>query len=359
MPNLRLPKERQRNFWSQIREFSHVARDWLRKVRRRVRKAAGESSSVKAVPCHAGVRQSTMSGTFATAAPPKVYAVKGMLSRKERDMLYTLARDRFTDSGAVIDAGALFGASTVSLAAGLADRRAEFIRPPLHSYDHFLIDEYIRAFLLQKLQIDRQIGDSFYDLYQRNIEPYRHLISLHRGDLLSQKWTADDIEILFLDVCKSPQLNSHVLQEFLPHLIPGLSVFVQQDYHHPHLPWIHVTMEALNRCFEVETESVGESIVCRFVNPPTEEELDACITYSFSPTEQVALIDSAIERLAPQNRGCVALAKAILCLSLFGHAAAEKQLAELLSVYSEGNVPFRNWNVYVEQVRRTIAISNR
>ena len=39
MPNLRLPKERQRSFWSQIREFSHVARDWLRKVRRSARKA--------------------------------------------------------------------------------------------------------------------------------------------------------------------------------------------------------------------------------------------------------------------------------------------------------------------------------
>jgi hypothetical protein len=39
MPNLRFPRERQRSFWSQIREFSHVARDWLRKVRRRTRKA--------------------------------------------------------------------------------------------------------------------------------------------------------------------------------------------------------------------------------------------------------------------------------------------------------------------------------
>jgi hypothetical protein len=39
MPSLRLPKECQGSFWSQIREFSHVARDWLRKVRRRVRKA--------------------------------------------------------------------------------------------------------------------------------------------------------------------------------------------------------------------------------------------------------------------------------------------------------------------------------
>ena len=39
MTNLHLPKERQRSFWSQIREFSHVARDWLRKVRRSARKA--------------------------------------------------------------------------------------------------------------------------------------------------------------------------------------------------------------------------------------------------------------------------------------------------------------------------------
>ena len=39
MPKLRFPKERQRSFWWHIREFSHVARDWLRKVRRTVRKA--------------------------------------------------------------------------------------------------------------------------------------------------------------------------------------------------------------------------------------------------------------------------------------------------------------------------------
>ena len=39
MPKLRFPKERQRSFWWHIREFSHVARDWLRKVRRSTRKA--------------------------------------------------------------------------------------------------------------------------------------------------------------------------------------------------------------------------------------------------------------------------------------------------------------------------------
>ena len=39
MPDLHLSKDRQRSLWSQIREFSHVARDWLRKVRKKVRKA--------------------------------------------------------------------------------------------------------------------------------------------------------------------------------------------------------------------------------------------------------------------------------------------------------------------------------
>ncbi len=39
MPKPRLPKKRQQSFWWQFREFSHVARDWLRKVRRSTRKA--------------------------------------------------------------------------------------------------------------------------------------------------------------------------------------------------------------------------------------------------------------------------------------------------------------------------------
>jgi len=40
------------------------------------------------------------------------------------------------------------------------------------------------------------------------------------------------------------------MTRFFPHLIPGISLVIQQDYIHFALPWIHITMERLAEYFE-------------------------------------------------------------------------------------------------------------
>ena len=52
------------------------------------------------------------------------------------------------------------------------------------------------------------------------------------GNLLALDWTGGPIEILFIDLAKSWDLNRWVLTKTFPRLIPGHSVVIQQDWVH-------------------------------------------------------------------------------------------------------------------------------
>ncbi|MDH4067048.1 MAG: hypothetical protein OEW19_21830, partial [Acidobacteriota bacterium] len=71
-------------------------------------------------------------------------------------------------------------------------------------------------------------------------------VSVHEGDITTFPWPGDRaIEILFIDVAKTWDINDFLLQHFFPRLIPGVSSVIQQDYHWPHTPWLSITMELL------------------------------------------------------------------------------------------------------------------
>ena len=72
------------------------------------------------------------------------------------------------------------------------------------------------------------------------------MVTVHEGDIATFPWPADrDIEILFIDIAKNWATNDVILHQFLPRLIAGVSVVIQQDYHWPGTPWIPVSMELL------------------------------------------------------------------------------------------------------------------
>jgi hypothetical protein len=174
--------------------------------------------------------------------PPGVLAVLSMLSYEERALLFELGR-RFDDRGAIIDAGCFLGGSTLSLASGLA--AASKGRPGLiHSYDLLRVDpEHTAGY---SAEIDKlRVGDSLRPLFEQNIAAHRGLISLHEGNILDERWPGEPIEVLFIDVCKSWEINAHVVAEFFPCLIPGTSVIVQQDLVHWKYPWCAIVMEHL------------------------------------------------------------------------------------------------------------------
>ena len=182
-----------------------------------------------------------MRPTQSTTLPPELTQVKTMLSAQELDLLYTLARDRYTGRGEIVDGGAFLGGSTLALACGLRDNRAVADKDRrIHSYDLFVSDSFVSQFIDGYPE-----GTSTRPYYDGVIAPVASHVDVHQGDIANFPWPRDrGIEILFIDVAKSWETNDYLLRQFFPRLLPGASV-IQQDYHWPHTPWISITMELL------------------------------------------------------------------------------------------------------------------
>jgi hypothetical protein len=202
--------------------------------------------------------------------PAPVLAVMSMLSYEERALLFALG-SRFEDSGAVVDAGCFLGGSTLSLASGLA--AASKGRPGvIHTYDLLRVDpEHTSGY---SAEVDGlEIGDSLRPLFEKNVAAHRDLVTLHQGDVLKEKWTGDPVEILFIDICKSWEINAHIVEQFFPALVPGVSVVVQQDLVHWKYPWCAIVMEHLSDHFEYLGWTWYASSVWRCRTIPTQAEL--------------------------------------------------------------------------------------
>jgi hypothetical protein len=177
--------------------------------------------------------------------PDEVLEVPTMLSVQERALLYVLARDYADPSqGAIVDAGCFLGGSTVALLAGLRDRSTAWTGPPVVSYDLFRVeaysyDKYFGA------HFDKQVGDSFRDLYDVHVSGFGVPHVTHEGDLARIGWNGGPIQILFLDVLKSWALADAVQRAFWPHVIPGHTLIVHQDYGWGGAPWIQLGVEVI------------------------------------------------------------------------------------------------------------------
>lgn len=169
----------------------------------------------------------------------------GLLGLEERKLLYQLARYVYTGEGAVVELGAFCGASTCCLAAGLRDNpRAAGNR--LHSYDCFIANEqYLVDFIWTQFDEAVEMGQSFAAIFRRVTAEFVDLIEVHTGDLLEESWPSEKpIEILFVDVAKTLALSGKVLNEIVPHLIPGKSIVIHQDFYHPTAFYLPVVMDS-------------------------------------------------------------------------------------------------------------------
>jgi hypothetical protein len=226
------------------------------------------------------------------AFPNEIFTVKGMLRDGERRLLYSLAKHDFSGKGSIVDAGAYTGASACCFGAGLADR-ARALRPRvyIHSYDLFRADE---PYVLDALNKDfgpTAIGSSFMEHFFNQTERYKALIEIHPGSFLDQRWHSGKIELLFLDVCRSAALNAHALLEFVPHLVPGKSLLIQQDFFHEFHPYIHWSMQYLKKYFLTEVPKVDATRVYRMQRRVPRAALQKIANDEFSTTEKLSLLD--------------------------------------------------------------------
>jgi hypothetical protein len=265
--------------------------------------------------------------------PADVLAVPTMLSVRERQLLHWLARHHVKGAGRIVDGGSFLGGSTVALASGLAARTDGPWERTIASYDLFRVEDYTLGQFGDYFR-DRTIGASFRPVFDTQIAPWSKHVEVREGDACEWGWSGEPIELLFLDMVKMWPLNDLVLEQFLPCLIPGQSVIVQQDYLWGFAPWIHMTMELLAPCVTILDSMPNGSVAYLLTAPVPAELIGAKLRDELSPERKRALMDSAVNRWQGEERGLVELARVMLIAELDDLVEARKEHSRVLDRYA-------------------------
>ncbi len=168
----------------------------------------------------------------------------------------------------------------------------------IHSYDLFIAD-------------DGSAADLFPYYLELNATN-RSYLQAYQGDVLKRRWSGEAVEIAFVDIAKSVELNDHVVSQFLNRLVNG-GLVIQQDHIHYYHWWLHLFMEMFSDYFELIDIVYGATAVFRVVRPLPDLggwTLDAAI-----PRERrVDLHRRHVERFPPSARAVLWCAHAKLLL---------------------------------------------
>jgi hypothetical protein len=241
--------------------------------------------------------------------PPGPAGVETMLSTEERQLLLWLTRDWYSGAGAIVDGGCFVGGSTLALAEGL--RSNERLGPDrrIDVFDLFEVEPYMADTYFAERGL--KAGESFRSLFDENTADVADLLVVHAGDFAATGWDGGDIEVLFIDLAKSWDLNDRVVQTFFPRLIADRSVVVQQDYAFAFCPWVALTMELLTDYFEPVAFVEYNSVAYVSRRPVPEGVFDTPLA-ALPLTRKIELIDGAIARFRGYPRAYLEHGRALL-----------------------------------------------
>ena len=191
-------------------------------------------------------------------SPTEIPHVASMISPAEKRLLFNLAKNN-VNNGAIIDAGVFLGASTICFAEGLKTNPKADHSARIHTYELGLVNPNMWRFF-ERNNVDTALvtDGSFLPLLRSNVAPYGDAVQLHEGDITQHQWSGP-IDILFIDVVKSPAILAHCFNTFLPHLKPG-SIVVQQDYFIDMLPYLKAPQEHLSDYFDYIGEAHSSAV---------------------------------------------------------------------------------------------------
>jgi hypothetical protein len=242
--------------------------------------------------------------------PKSCASVPTMLVPDELRLLHYLADECYTGEGSIVDAGCFLGGSTLALADGLRrnlQRRRLVETKLIHTYDRFEIEDWT---LGRYFSGSAKVGESFRPLFDCHIAPYSDLVEVHEGDVCSFPWRGGPIEILFIDIAKHWTVCDWVTWQFFPHLIPGKSVVIQQDYlYHHWVAWLHITMEFYSDYFEYVCDTGVNSVVFLNTKSIPEDVLRDQTVASLSTAEKIELMDRAAGRFSDARADLLRSAK--------------------------------------------------
>ncbi|MEM9247895.1 MAG: hypothetical protein AAGB05_04255 [Pseudomonadota bacterium] len=196
--------------------------------------------------------------------------VPTMLSSEEQKLYYWLTAFWAEGAGEIVDLGCFAGGSTARLAEG---HRVAGLRTGLHAYDRFTAKEDVKASVLYPQGIEPFEGEDILPLAERLLSPWAPRITFHRGEIDQHTWSDGPIELLVLDASKTAATGDAMAEIFFPHLVPGQSLVVQQDFLHWSQPWVPAQMEALSGCFRPLAHAPRDTMVFLCEHVPTAEHL--------------------------------------------------------------------------------------
>lgn len=224
-------------------------------------------------------------------------ATKGvptMLSRQEQLLYHWITANWATGAGAIVELGCYAGGSTARLAEG---HRLAGLSSTIHAYDRFGINQHGKEKHLYPVGVEPFEGDDLYPLAKSLLAPWSDRIKLHPGMIEDQSWSGEDIEVLVLDASKSTRTTDRFAEMFFPHLIPGRSLVVQQDYLHWKQPWIAAQMELMADCFSPVSFAPNYTIVFRCDARVGHRSLSAGKVSDLSPETMLVTLEAAKQRL--------------------------------------------------------------
>jgi hypothetical protein len=259
--------------------------------------------------------------------PVDAVGIPTMLSKTERKLLYSLARDYAAGDAAIVDAGCFLGGSTAALLAGVRDRAERWSGPPVESYDLFRLE----AFTIDKFFADDpsvRVGQSFRDRFDAHVARFDVPHIVHEGDITEIGWSGEPIDVLFLDVVKSWEINDAVLRDFFPSLVPGRSVIVHQDYGWGEHAWIPITVELMRDSLVLIDWMEWGSHVFFLADEVPAELLERGVG-GLDLDTRFELIDQAVARSEGWVRGMLEVARTALVVERDGEEAGLSELAAI------------------------------
>ncbi|MBD3161158.1 MAG: hypothetical protein GF346_03155 [Candidatus Eisenbacteria bacterium] len=238
----------------------------------------------------------------------------GMTSSEEQATFIRYAREEHRGIGEMVDLGCWLGSTTISLAKGWRDNpaRRDGEDRRIHAYDRFVWHPTMEPIVAgTELRGRWREGDLFLDEFERRVAPWRELIEVYPGDLREQDWIGRPIEFLLVDAMKSWELAGRIVRVFYPHLVPGASLVVHQDFGHDFTSWIHLLHYRFRDHFALHRDLPhSASTIFRFLEPIPPERLELPVSAnSFTDEEIEAAFELSFSLVAERKRPEVAGAK--------------------------------------------------
>ena len=221
-------------------------------------------------------------------------AVPSMLTHEESQLYHWIGVNA-AGFGATIDLGAFAGGSAARLLQGL---HLGGMPHHLHAYDRFTASADARARHLSPGGVALTQDEDILPLVQRLLAPWQENLTLHPGDILTQSWSGDPVEILAIDAGKSPRLSDHIAAQFFGALVPGRSLVIHQDFGHATQGWLAVQMARLAKCFTPLAQVAPDCVVFLCTSQVNAAAIAAARTEGLDDNALIAGIHAAADLYA-------------------------------------------------------------